>query len=341
LVNILLISVMRDEGPHLIEWIAHHRALGVTDFLIYTNECTDGTVEMLRALAPFGVVQRDNPGGGAPQWAALKAAWKTDQRKAADWILGIDCDEFIALKPPLTSLLDLIEAVGDADAIALPWRLFGSSGERLLRNVPTTTLFTRAAPENIRYPASARHIKTLCRARGPFGQLGVHRPKLKRGKTARWCNGSGEEMPEAFAQNEQTIIDFAQNYAAKQVQLNHYSLRSAQSFMLKRARGLPNKTGKPIDLMYWAERNFNTVVDRSIVRHRARSAAVQREMLGVPGLADFQAKAHAHHHSRFAEILRDPIELTLYGRALLTGDSTVLSAAEQATLLRAVQAIHG
>ena len=39
----LLLAVMRNEGPYVIEWLAHHFALGIDDVLVFTNFCTDNT----------------------------------------------------------------------------------------------------------------------------------------------------------------------------------------------------------------------------------------------------------------------------------------------------------
>ena len=53
---------MKNEGPFILEWIAYHLAIGVDDFLIYTNDCTDGTDEFLDILQDRGLVQhRINP----------------------------------------------------------------------------------------------------------------------------------------------------------------------------------------------------------------------------------------------------------------------------------------
>ena len=71
-------------GP--IWWVAHHRALGVTDFLLFTNDCSDGTDAMLDALAPLEVVHQRNvpPQGKSLQWNALHQAWAHSIRKEAD-----------------------------------------------------------------------------------------------------------------------------------------------------------------------------------------------------------------------------------------------------------------
>ncbi len=337
--RVLLVSAMRDEGPHILEWVAHHRALGVTDFLIFSNDCADGTDSLLAALAPVGVVHRRNdpPAGKSLQWNALHQAWAHPLRKEADWILCIDSDEFVNLRAPLNDLSDLVEAAGEPDAITLEWRLFGHNGATRLEDVPTTQRFTRAAPPAVPYPVGARQFKTLFRAAGPFRQIGVHRPRLKKDHNARWANGSGQPMPEAFARTEQRITLWGQPDATDLVQLNHYSVRSVQSFLLKRARGLPNRRGKPIDLTYWVERNFNSVEDTSIARHAEATTRELTAFHALPGVTDLHAAAHAHHHAAFETLMREEANIKLYGRLLMAADSAVLPAGTARDLIARYQ----
>ena len=130
--NILAITTMRNEGPHCLEWFAHHLAIGVKHFLVYSNDCDDGTDLIFDALAKAGIIShvRLKPSGKRSlQWQALKHASSQEVYKAADWVLVTDCDEFINLRPPLTSLPTLIDSLPKtADAVAMPWRLFGNSG---------------------------------------------------------------------------------------------------------------------------------------------------------------------------------------------------------------------
>ena len=46
----LIITSMKNEASFILEWVAYHRVIGFTDFLVYTNNCEDGTVEMLERL---------------------------------------------------------------------------------------------------------------------------------------------------------------------------------------------------------------------------------------------------------------------------------------------------
>ncbi len=60
--RVAIVTTMKNEGPFILEWLAYHRAIGVTDFLIYTNDCTDGTDTMLQMLMAKGLCQwRENP----------------------------------------------------------------------------------------------------------------------------------------------------------------------------------------------------------------------------------------------------------------------------------------
>ena len=59
----LAILGVKNEGAFLMEWLAHHRAVGFTDFLVYSNDCSDGTDAMLDRLQAMGwLVHLPNPG---------------------------------------------------------------------------------------------------------------------------------------------------------------------------------------------------------------------------------------------------------------------------------------
>ena len=71
---------MKNEAPYILEWVAYHRAMGVDNFLIYTNDCSDGTSEMLDRLQEMGVLQHrnnDNWKGNSPQQYALNQPRKS------------------------------------------------------------------------------------------------------------------------------------------------------------------------------------------------------------------------------------------------------------------------
>ena len=340
--KITIVTTMRNEGAHLLEWVAHHHAAGVSDFLVYTNECEDGS-EALLDLLPCVHLVRQGPGEAPPQWRALKAAWDHPAVVNADWVACIDCDEFINIGSSLQGIPEVIERAG-AGMILLPWRLFGHNGHAHISSAPTTERFTRAAAPDMHYPAIGSYFKTLFRLAGPFRQLGVHRPKQKNPKrhgvpTIR--DGSGNPVPDALAANDGQIMHWGAPIARELVQLNHYSVRSAAEFLIKRSRGLPNHTDKPIDLTYWVERNFNAVEDATIAHMRAATAEVEAAFLSLPGVAAAQEACRDWQAAKFASLMQDEDALKLFGRLLLAGGSNSLPRDVAMGLINAYRRLHG
>lgn len=340
--KITLVTTMRNEGPHLLEWIAHHRAAGVTGFLVYTNDCEDGTEALLELLPDVVHVPLED-GPKPPQWRALKAAWDHPIVAQADWVGCLDCDEFINLDSSLRGIPDLVDKI-DADMILLPWRLFGANGATSMSPDSTLRRFTRAAPERLVYPAIGSYFKSLFRRAGPFRQLGVHRPKPKnpdRHGVPRIVDGSGAAVPADLAANDGKIMQWGAPIARDLVQLNHYSVRSAADFMLKRGRGLPNHQKKQVDLTYWVERNFNTVEETSIAQMLPATEAMMDELRSIEGVAVAEAACRDWHKARFEALMRDPDELKLYGRLLLAGDSVHLPEPVALDLIKRYGVAHG
>ncbi|MGB0798716.1 MAG: hypothetical protein ACPGRD_05310, partial [Planktomarina sp.] len=119
--------------------------------------------------------------------------------------------------------------------------------------------------------------------------------------------------------------------ARELVETNHYSLKSVHSFLVKRARGLPNRAGKSIDLAYWVKRNFNTETNTSIQRSEDGRSRVVAELMGLSGVTDAHAKSVTQHQVKFAQLIKQSAIYDLFTEILLAGDSQVLS----------TQAAHG
>jgi hypothetical protein len=323
-VEILAITSMRNEGPHCLEWFAHHLAAGVDHFLVYSNDCDDGTDLILDRLAAAGIVthvRQGPPGNKTVQWQAFKHATGHELLRRADWAIVFDCDEFINLRAPLDSLQDLVAALpAGTDAVAMPWRLFGNAGHCAMADDLTITRFTKAAPEQIALPL-AHFFKTLFRV-DAFRQLGVHRPKYKKKRVPNWVEGSGRALPEKFGEMDGRINLYGVAHRSDLVQLNHYSLRSAAGFMVKRARGLPNHMRREIGLGYWAERNFNTVDDNSIGRMVAGTQARLDDLRADPELEALHLRACAAHGAKFEQMMTDRGNIQLYWHLVLSAGST-------------------
>lgn len=305
--RIAIITTMKNEGPFILEWIAYHRMIGVTDFLVYTNDCTDGTDTLLDILQQKGIVQhRDNPFRDTdlkPQHAALQAAEKEPVFNKADWLICMDVDEYISIKAGQGRLADLFAAVGEANMIALTWRLFGNGDIHEYRDGLLTQDFTRCAPELIRKPHQAWGFKTLFRNLGIFKKLGVHRPKGLKPQLweeIRWVNGSGQAMPSNMYRNGWRSTTATYGYDL--VTLNHYAVRSAESFLVKRDRGRVNHVDRDQGLAYWFRMNNNAEEDRTIHRMLPALRREIDQLLQDPQIADAHTHSVAMHRRKIDEL---------------------------------------
>ena len=329
----LAILGVKNEGAFLIEWLAHHRATGFTDFLVYSNDCSDGTDAMLDRLQEMGWlthVRNDGPHEEGPQWALLKAADKHPVKAAADWVLFCDIDEFVNIHAGDRTLSALWAALPDADAIPLTWRMFGNAGVIAYADQPVTETFTRAAPATLMWPWRAQLFKTLFRNDGRWRKLGVHRPRsLTPGATARWFDGSGRELLDV-AQGQRIFSDFTRdNYQL--AQLNHYALGAMQSYVVKCDRGRANREASGFDMGYWVERNFSEVEDRSILALDSR--ALREALRADPVLGPLHAQAVAWRRSRFAALMEEEAWRALFGRLLMCPPSRALTRESGAALM--------
>ena len=321
---ILGLTCMRNEGPYMVDWLSHHLAAGFDHILVLTHDCDDGSAELLEALAADDRITHlpfDYTAEKTVQWQALNIAKKHPLVKAADWVMFFDCDEYVNLPQGVSDLPALIASMPEAEAIAFPWRLFGSAGLEAFDPTPVTERFRTCAPHGMHFPLSSL-FKTLFKP-SAFRQLGVHRPRNKKDQSAIWFASNGQRLPEQIAKQDKAIslmnaIQFGDDVAY----MNHYSVRSAQEFMLKSVRGLPNHMDRKIDLSYWAERNFNVVEDRSIDRMAVGTADLRDALLALPEVDILHTGSCEEHKRRISVVLEDLENVRMIWRLGLLASST-------------------
>ena len=286
----VIVTCMKNEGPFILEWIAYHRAIGVENFIVYTNDCDDGTDTFLDLLQAKGYLQhRENPFKGTdlkPQHAALAASENEAIVQNSAWAVSMDVDEFICVHTGDGTLGALFDAVPDANMISITWRLFGNAEIHEFEDHLLTENYTRCAREFANKPHQAWGFKTLFRQDGIFKKLGVHRPKGLRPQlkdSLRWVNGSGRPMPQDSFRNAWRST--SDTYGYDLVSLNHYAVRSAESFLVKRDRGRVNHVDRDQGLAYWFRMNNNEEEDTSILRMVPRLKAELAQMLSDPKIS--------------------------------------------------------
>lgn len=326
--KVLAMTCMRNEAPFVLEWVAWHRLIGMTDFIVFSNDCEDGTDALLDTLAQAGVLRHEPQAaipGKSVQWQALQRIAAERMADGFDWALFSDVDEFVMVhaREGLRGALAMLPA--DVEAIALPWRLFGAAGVMRYDDQPVTAQFTRSAPTQLYHPIAGRSFKTLFRP-DRFDKPGIHRPKRRAtGAVPRWMDGSGQPLSEDFAAHDGQIALPGLEVGRDIFELHHYSLRSLESFVVKAARGLANRQTKAIDLTYWVERNFNTVENRAALGRSADVLAEMAALKALPGVADLHARAVAWHRDEAARLIRTAEGYRLFCGCLHAADSAVVS----------------
>ena len=310
--RITALTCVKNEGPFLLEWVAYNRLIGVTDFLIYSNDCTDGTDALLEALAPAGVVHLPNPatGGRNYQMQAYRDAATRPLIRGSDWVWVADVDEFLNIHAGGGTIPELIAACGAPQAISANFRFFANAGVERFEDRPVIAQFTRTHNPDIWSDQTAIEVKTLVHRGFPLRYYGVHRPYAQRGKEhgLRWSDGSGRPVPAAFARGEdrRRKLKFPARGARRLASLNHYALRSLESYIVKNDRGDANRVNRVFDTRYWQERNDAAMEDRSILRHLPALEAEMARLKALPGVGALHERAVAAHRARAADLLARP-----------------------------------
>lgn len=318
----VIVGCMKDEAPYILEWVAFHRAMGIDNFLIYTNACSDGTSELLDHLQKMGVLQHrnnDNWKGNSPQQYALNQSLKEPLIKNAEWVIHIDVDEFINVRIGNGTLDDFLARVPDATNVAMTWRLFGHNGVTRLKDDLVINQFDGAAPKHCPKPHTVWGFKTMVKNIGAYEKLSCHRPnKLRPGfaNKVSWVNGSG--LPMGGDVKEKGWRSSVKNVGYELLQLNHYALRSAESYLIKRQRGRALHVDRSIGINYWVRMDWSGNHDVTIKRNIPRVLAELGRLRADKKLVKLHEAGVEWHRAKVAELHENPEFSDLYAQALET-----------------------
>ena len=307
--QVTAVSMMKDEGPYVIEWVAHHLAVGFTDLVVYTNDCSDGTDDMLIRLEALGLAhhrRNDIPEGIRPQPSALNYAQAEPVVQNSDWVMVFDADEFVSIRYGDGTLDDLIGAAvaQGANGIVVTWRIFGSGGVVDWSRAPVTEQYLMAAPITWN---KGWGVKTLFKFDADFWKLGIHRPKIKNRHidtgfpdTIKWLQGSGRVMEDYFKFRGWRSITRTVGY--DWVQLNHYAVKSVDSYAIRKLRGNVNNKKDKYNSDYWSLQDRNEVRDDTMLRYTDKRNEIMALLLSDPDLNRLHFAALDRAEARLAEI---------------------------------------
>lgn len=282
----ILATCVRNEGPYLLEWIAYNKLIGFRKIIIYSNDNTDGSDQLLALLHDQGhIVWRPRivPAGTSPQASAFEALSDELLRKprggllagipqAERYLAWLDCDEYLYFRCPQTrTISDLLQRYAYPAGISINWKHFGSSNEKEYEPGLTITRFQRCAPKEF---TLNKMLKTICKLDADLfpGVITQHRP-CNRSKTARIVyatpDQSTEAVPSAFLDDGIFASDVPDAKIFHEVcHLNHYSVRSLREYHLKQSRGngwdISNSGLQQYPDDYFSVRDRNEELDTTI-----------------------------------------------------------------------------
>lgn len=302
-----VVSTMKNEGPYIIDWVAHYKALGFDHILVCTNDCTDTTVEILLRLQEMGLVTQHNTivrRAGIHRSALRQASRRYDIVMNATWVFVCDVDEYLNIHLGDGSVQALVDGSGpDADVISVPWRVFGPDGIETFEDKPVAQQFRMAELEwdATERPETGKFVKSLYTNQHKFQRMGLHAPvsldehvadtrRVLPGGAEYVINGQRTENPPLYTH----------------AQVNHYALRSLDSFLIKRARGRANHSHHVLGMEYWERFNLNAEKDTSIDRYKTKANKLAKELKSDLILGDLHARAVEWHQRKAASIKMDP-----------------------------------
>lgn len=302
-----MVCSVKDEGAFLVEWVAWQRMLGFTDVVVVTNDCTDASPALLDVMAARGWVTHlrcEVPSGGRITATKLAAAKQVPQVAGADWVMVADVDEFLNIHRGAGRLPDLLARVeGEFLGMSIPWRVFGTMGRTAWEDGLQHRIHTRAAAEGDKLSA---WVKSIHRHPGWFLRLGEHSPKKLRTPHVRdwgigglrWVNPAGAEVTGWTPEDDslRTLPPRLRGFGVAQI--NHFMLRNAESFALKRGTLSPVAGRDRYTDAYFAGADRNEAEDVTALRHAAAFGAVYGPMMADAEVARLHHRCCADYVAR-------------------------------------------
>lgn len=126
-----MVSISKNEGPYIREWIEYHKLVGFTKFYFYDNESDDDTADILKPYIEQGIVEYTMIKGKGRQLDAYNDAI-CKHKDECRWMAFLDMDEYIMPVLPFASIADIVmslvnKAGQGAVGIGVNWCIYGSA----------------------------------------------------------------------------------------------------------------------------------------------------------------------------------------------------------------------
>jgi hypothetical protein len=295
-----LISSVRDEGPYILEWVAHHRVLGFDRICMASNDCTDGSDELLASMAAAGFIEHLHQSVSPEESPQVVAYAKMRDQLSIDdteWLMVLDVDEFLNVHIGDYRVGDLTDHAGDeCDIISLHAMCFTGHGQQQWEPGPICPRQQWRLPVSHR---ANRAMKSLTRHPERFVDIHNH-------SVTRLTNGDPAALLIMFGDglrsHPQPGIPLWQQLRNRPMRpgehrlahYNHYCVKTWDSFNLRRLRGRGASTmGVSNDRHtdeYYKQRSVPDKKELCINRYAQAVAGEMAKMLAEPSVSRAQQR---------------------------------------------------
>ena len=308
--RITSVTTMKDEAPFILEWVAYHRLIGLNDILVFSNDCSDGTDDMLDRLDDLGLIRHfPNPsmftGNPKHHLQVVRYVNTFSRLRRSDWVTSFDADEFICINTGAGKVEELFNAMPDTDVWSMSQLNFGHGGVSEYTDALMGEQFHYCWDyhSNFFTRQNKRGTKSMTRMAAKPVEIHNHScvfdPAAQNELVMR--NGSGTRITDVdLSRDVKSLLH--PNYGFDLVQLNHYPLRSIDSFLLKRMRGNANHDNADYGIKYWRKYDFNAVRNDNIARWMPDVRAMRDDLLKDPVLGPLHRSAVENAQSRIAAL---------------------------------------
>ena len=280
--KLFVAAIIKNEMDALLEWIAYHRVVGVSGFIIADNGSNDGSRAFLDGLEKLGIVSvLDFPDveGQKPQLPAYERILRTCSTDI-DLLAFIDADEFLVPLDPEQSIaasLDKWFSDPSVSAVALNWSNFGSNGELFAEEGLVTERFTQRAPQQFN---ANKNFKSIVRPNSAIHFNNPHHVELRYG---RYIDTLGNDLVSHPKHGNGVSEEVVWNG----VRVNHYVVKSLEEFLLgKHLRGSAATANRVKHKAYFKahDRNDETCLLAAALapKVKAEMAALQAQLDALP-----------------------------------------------------------
>ncbi len=265
-----VVLVVKDEASDIAGWLAWYHVLGFDACIVFDDDSTDGTWEVLHAAARVQDVRVQRAVGSRETAYELRQAESyqfalAEYADAFEWLAFFDADEYLSLARD-ENVKSFLARFPEAGQVCVNWCNYGSSGHYLKPKQPAIEAYTWHGDN--RQPIN-RHVKSFVRMGRP-GPLYINMHCFDPGPAPSvLANGAPVvwgELPGIIAAEPDWSV----------AKVMHYQCRSMEHF-IERLKKRPDLQQRG---RVWDGYDINQVEDVSPLRRapavRAQLAAMAR-----------------------------------------------------------------